>query len=117
MISKWYGWMVSRGKGEVSVHCCRPEAEWLEGADLAERGQLRFRQRAFAPERCDDRRPVGGQSQRPVFWDSLDILREYVADEPVDLIYLDPPFNSSVNLRRLLSQADRRAVRRPDHRL
>ena len=27
------------------------------------------------------------------FGDSLDILREYVADESVDLIYLDPPFN------------------------
>jgi DNA modification methylase len=28
------------------------------------------------------------------FGDNLDILREYVADESVDLIYLDPPFNS-----------------------
>ena len=29
------------------------------------------------------------------FGDNLDILREYVADESVDLIYLDPPFNSN----------------------
>ena len=28
------------------------------------------------------------------FGDNLDILREYVADESVDLVYLDPPFNS-----------------------
>ncbi len=28
------------------------------------------------------------------FGDNLDILREYAADETVDLIYLDPPFNS-----------------------
>ena len=28
------------------------------------------------------------------FGDNLDILRQYVADESVDLIYLDPPFNS-----------------------
>jgi len=28
------------------------------------------------------------------FGDNLDILREHVADESVDLIYLDPPFNS-----------------------
>ena len=28
------------------------------------------------------------------FGDNLDILREYVADQSVDLIYLDPPFNS-----------------------
>jgi site-specific DNA-methyltransferase (adenine-specific) len=29
------------------------------------------------------------------FGDNLKILREYVADASVDLIYLDPPFNSS----------------------
>ena len=34
---------------------------------------------------------------RLYFGDNLDILREHVADESVDLIYLDPPFNSNVN--------------------
>jgi site-specific DNA-methyltransferase (adenine-specific) len=29
------------------------------------------------------------------FGDNLNILRDYVADASVDLIYLDPPFNSS----------------------
>jgi site-specific DNA-methyltransferase (adenine-specific) len=29
------------------------------------------------------------------YGDNLDILREYVSDESVDLIYLDPPFNSN----------------------
>ncbi len=29
------------------------------------------------------------------FGDNLRILRDYVADASVDLIYLDPPFNSS----------------------
>ena len=28
------------------------------------------------------------------FGDNLDILREHIADESVDLVYLDPPFNS-----------------------
>jgi 16S rRNA G966 N2-methylase RsmD len=28
------------------------------------------------------------------YGDNLQILREQVADESVDLIYLDPPFNS-----------------------
>lgn len=28
------------------------------------------------------------------YGDNLPILREYIADESVDLIYLDPPFNS-----------------------
>ena len=29
------------------------------------------------------------------YGDNLTILRDYIADESVDLIYLDPPFNSS----------------------
>src|SRR5579859_5815483 len=29
------------------------------------------------------------------YGDNLPILREYVHDESVDLVYLDPPFNSS----------------------
>jgi len=28
------------------------------------------------------------------FGDNLDILRESIPDESVDLVYLDPPFNS-----------------------
>jgi site-specific DNA-methyltransferase (adenine-specific) len=31
------------------------------------------------------------------YGDNLDILREYVKDESVDLVYLDPPFNSNRN--------------------
>src|SRR5256714_3036588 len=31
------------------------------------------------------------------YGDNLDILRQYIMDESVDLIYLDPPFNSSRN--------------------
>lgn len=31
------------------------------------------------------------------YGDNLDILRRYVKDESVDLIYLDPPFNSNAN--------------------
>ena len=29
------------------------------------------------------------------YGDNLDILREYIPDESVDLIHLDPPFRSS----------------------
>ncbi|MCL2830485.1 MAG: site-specific DNA-methyltransferase, partial [Betaproteobacteria bacterium] len=29
------------------------------------------------------------------FGDNLDVLREHVRDESVDLVYLDPPFNST----------------------
>src|SRR4051794_16303425 len=31
------------------------------------------------------------------YGDNLDILREHIPDETVDLVYLDPPFNSSRN--------------------
>lgn len=31
------------------------------------------------------------------YGDNLDVLRDKIADESVDLIYLDPPFNSSAN--------------------
>jgi len=33
------------------------------------------------------------------YGDNLEILREHIKDESVDLVYLDPPFNS--NLSRL----------------
>jgi hypothetical protein len=33
------------------------------------------------------------------YGDNLDVLRRYVPDESVDLVYLDPPFNSNANLR------------------
>src|SRR5690606_10368318 len=36
------------------------------------------------------------QTQNTLYYgDNLEILRRYVPDESVDLIYLDPPFNSN----------------------
>jgi site-specific DNA-methyltransferase (adenine-specific) len=33
-----------------------------------------------------------------LYWgDNLTILRDYIRDESVDLVYLDPPFNSNRN--------------------
>ena len=32
------------------------------------------------------------------FGDNLDILRQHIADESVDLIYLNPPFHSNTAL-------------------
>ena len=31
------------------------------------------------------------------YGDNLDILREHIDDDSVDLVYLDPPFNSNAN--------------------
>ncbi len=37
------------------------------------------------------------QMNRLYYGDNLDVLREHLGDESVDLIYLDPPFNSDAN--------------------
>jgi len=38
------------------------------------------------------------------YGDNLDILRRYVADESIDLVYLDPPFNSNANYNVLFKE-------------
>ena len=38
------------------------------------------------------------------YGDNLDILRRYIKDESVDLIYLDPPFNSKANYNMLFKE-------------
>jgi site-specific DNA-methyltransferase (adenine-specific) len=40
------------------------------------------------------------------YGDNLDVLRRYVEDEAVDLIYLDPPFNSSQSYNVLFAERD-----------
>jgi DNA modification methylase len=40
------------------------------------------------------------------YGDNLDILRRYVNDESVDLIYLDPPFNSAQDYNILFAEKD-----------
>jgi len=42
------------------------------------------------------------------YGDNLDVLRRHVQDESVDLIYLDPPFNSNANYNVLFSAKDGR---------
>jgi DNA modification methylase len=60
--------------------------------------------------------PVGGSSTEPpnllAYGDNLTVLSnpEYVATESVDLIYLDPPFNSNVNYNVLFSEHGVRAA-------
>lgn len=40
------------------------------------------------------------------YGDNLDILRRYIKDESVDLIYLDPPFNSKATYNMLFKEHD-----------
>ena len=44
--------------------------------------------------------------QRPYFCDNLDVLRLHVQDASVDLVYLDPPFNSNTNYNVLFAERD-----------
>ena len=41
------------------------------------------------------------------YGDNLDIPRRYVKDETVDLVYLDPPFNSNANYNVLFAEQKR----------
>ena len=43
---------------------------------------------------------------RLYYGDNLDVLRRYVADESVDLVYLDPPFNSNATYNVLFGDQD-----------
>ena len=42
------------------------------------------------------------------YGDNLEVLRQHVKDESVDLIYLDPPFNSRQDYKVLFAGRDRR---------
>jgi site-specific DNA-methyltransferase (adenine-specific) len=44
-----------------------------------------------------EREPAMPPDNKLYYGDNLDILREHIRDESVDLIYLDPPFNSARN--------------------
>lgn len=40
------------------------------------------------------------------YGDNLDVLRRHIADDSVDLVYLDPPFNSNANYNVLFAEKD-----------
>jgi len=45
-------------------------------------------------------------TNRLYYGDNLDVLRRYVRDESVDLVYLDPPFNSARDYNILFAHRD-----------
>ena len=40
------------------------------------------------------------------YGDNLDVLRRHIGDETVDLVYLDPPFNSNQDYNVLFAERD-----------
>jgi site-specific DNA-methyltransferase (adenine-specific) len=51
-------------------------------------------------------RPKHGPANALYYGDNLDILRRYIKDGSVDLIYLDPPFNSNADYNVLFAEKD-----------
>src|ERR1039458_3415639 len=51
--------------------------------------------------------PYAGPMPNTLYYgDNLDVLRQHIADESVDLIYLDPPFNSKATYNVLFAEHD-----------
>jgi site-specific DNA-methyltransferase (adenine-specific) len=48
----------------------------------------------------------GAMGNHLYYGDNLTVLRESIADESVDLIYLDPPFNSNAGYNVLFKAPD-----------
>ena len=50
-----------------------------------------------------------GFTNKLYFGDNLNIMRDYIADESVDLIYLESPFNSKATYNLLFAEKDGKA--------
>jgi 16S rRNA G966 N2-methylase RsmD len=46
------------------------------------------------------------QNNQLYYGDNLEVLRQHIKDESVDLIYLDPPFNSRQDYNVLFAEKD-----------
>lgn len=53
---------------------------------------------------------MSGEPNLLYYGDNLDVLRRHVRDETVDLVYLDPPFNSNANYNVLFAEHGTRAA-------
>lgn len=47
---------------------------------------------------------MSSDANRLFYGDNLDVLRHHVADESVDLVYLDPPFNAKATYNVLFKE-------------
>jgi site-specific DNA-methyltransferase (adenine-specific) len=49
---------------------------------------------------------AGAMTNKLYYGDNLGVLREHIADASVDLVYLDPPFNSNATYNVLFKAPD-----------
>src|SRR6266566_1750196 len=57
-------------------------------------------------EREDKRKKSASSLNLLYYGDNLDVLRRHVKDDSVDLVYLDPPFNSNASYNVLFAERD-----------
>ncbi len=70
-------------------------------------GQNGFRLGGQLPEKGRMEQAMSEQPRNTLYYgDNLEILRRYIEDESVDLIYLDPPFNSNADYNVLFAEKD-----------
>jgi 16S rRNA G966 N2-methylase RsmD len=50
--------------------------------------------------------PMSDPTNKLYYGDNLEVLRDYIPDQTVDLIYLDPPFNSRQDYNVLFAEKD-----------
>ena len=50
--------------------------------------------------------PQNHDKNKLYYGDNLEVLRDYIPDQSVDLIYLDPPFNSRQDYNVLFAEKD-----------
>jgi site-specific DNA-methyltransferase (adenine-specific) len=51
--------------------------------------------------------PITNHEKNKLYYgDNLEVLRDYIPDQSVDLIYLDPPFNSRQDYNVLFAEKD-----------
>jgi len=90
------------GIGERTIHRTRSQQY-----SRASSGSKRETERTITP-RLPRRRPGRYPSCMATLYygDNLHILRHHLADESVDLVYLDPPFNSAQNYNAFFQEKD-----------
>jgi adenine specific DNA methylase Mod len=87
----------SKGHGYAAHHARGHAQKDSGGLDFAM--ATSHKRRAFSPQ------PKPAMTNQLYYGDNLPVMREHIADESVDLIYLDPPFKSDANYN-LLFKAD-----------
>ena len=70
---------------------------WLEGRQI---GHFSHRSLCFPISVAEE------EVNQLYYGDNLEVLRRHIPDESVDLVYLDPPFNSNANYNVLFAEED-----------